>query len=37
MLANATMLVLGSGSLVVRASDSGAKVRGFDPHSGRRV
>ena len=23
--------------LVVRASDSGARVRGFDPHSGRRV
>ena len=25
------------GGLVVRASDSGARGRGFDPHSGRRV
>ena len=25
------------GGLVVRASDSGARGRGLDPHSGRRV
>ena len=32
-----TTLIWGRAGLVVRASDSGARGRGFDPHSGRRV